>query len=118
MSSGQTARRSVSGVDPLATKMRRVRLDVLYDQLAQGLFATLVNALILTYIQAPLVGYWQAWLWFCAMTVVSGARAVTLVFRHRLDGRTTNTDLWANLFFAGVLKRMPLGGGVCCIIPT
>ena len=98
------------------TQMREVRVGVLYDQLPQGLAATLINAFVLAIIQAPIAGETQTWLWFSAMVAVCAARYCLLVVRRGCEQRDRNPALWANWFFAGVLTTACFWGATAFVL--
>jgi two-component system sensor histidine kinase/response regulator len=83
-------------------QLRRVRNTVLFEQLPQGLAATVINASVLAYIQSKVIDWRMAGVWLAAMVLVTALRtALYLVFRvRRKQGATVDgLECW---FLAGV----------------
>ena len=75
----------------LTHKVQRLKVGMLYEQLAQGLVATLINAALTAFIVSSVVEPATAWLWFTAITATCTARFALLQLFKRCPGIRTDS---------------------------
>ena len=94
----------------LTRKVQRLKAGMLYDQLAQGLVATLINAALTAFIVSSVVEPATAWLWFTAITATCAARFALLVLFKRQDRDTFDDIEWSRNFTAGSIATAACWG--------
>ena len=89
--------------DDLAHKVQRLKVGMLYEQLAQGLVATMINATLLSYILSSVVEPTTVWVWFALVTASCAGRFGLLRLFRRQDRETFDDANWLGKFTAGAI---------------
>ncbi len=95
---------------PISGKISQIETKALFDQLPQGLAATLINAAALAFVQSAVIPARTAALWFAAITLVSVARFGLFMAFRRYGQDAEDTDKWSRAFLAGVISSAALWG--------
>jgi predicted outer membrane repeat protein len=96
--------------ETIETRVARVRTSMLYEQLVQGLFATMLNAILMAGILQMSTSASRVWIWFALITALCFARYALLQGYRRQDSETADYALWRNWFKAGALSSAVLWG--------
>ena len=79
------------------------KVNQLYSNQKLGHIATLVNASILVAVQWDQVNHGVLFMWFGLIVFVTLGRYALVWHHHRRDKSLERTQLWANMFIAGIL---------------
>ena len=86
-----------------ALKVERIQVSMLYEQLQQGLIATVINAAAMTWILSSVVDKAMTGIWFGLMASISATRWL-LLRRYNAESQVTiDVGLWHNRFKAGAI---------------
>ena len=104
----------------IALKVQRIQLGLLYDQLPQGLVATLVNAALMSWILSSVEAHIKTSIWFGLIVLACAARFGLYKSFQNVDREQIDVRLWRNRFIAGALCTAALwgGAGVALFPPT
>ena len=93
-----------------ALKVERIQVSMLYEQLQQGLIATVINAAAMAWILSSVVDKAKTGIWFGLMASVSAARLL-LLRRYNAESQVTiDVGLWHNRFKVGAIVSAILWG--------
>ena len=93
-----------------ALKVERIQVSMLYEQLQQGLIATVINAAAMAWILSSAVDKVMTGIWFGLMASVSAARLL-LLRRYNAESQVTiDVGLWHNRFKVGAIVSAILWG--------
>ena len=99
----QSAKTAGNVLDDRAHKVQRLKVGMLYDQLAQGLVATMINAILLSYIISSVIDPTAVWVWFALVTASCAGRFGLLRLFRRQDRETFDDANWLGKFTAGAI---------------
>ena len=97
-------------IEPMKDRVQRIKVCSLFDQLRQGLVATIVNAALMAWILSSVVPTGSAAIWFCLILAVCVARFSTLQSFLKEDRDALNHSSWRKRFFAGAAGAAFLWG--------
>ncbi len=102
--------------DQVARKVERIQLQMLFEQLTQGLIATLVNAALLAWVLSSVSDKAMTGIWFALMASVCAGRFALQTHYRNEDDETINVRLWRNRFIAGAVATAALWGSAGIIL--
>ena len=107
-------------VDVHDMRIKQAQLQMLYEQLPQGLIATVINSAVVAWVLSSVTNGSLVAGWFGCMLVISGARAaVLLAYRRRPSDQQLDYDDWRTRFAVGAVATAAIWGSTSILLfPT
>ena len=116
-SAGNHAPSTANAVDPHDLRIKHAQLQMLYEQLPQGLAATVINSAVLAWVLSSVTKGSVAAAWFGCMIVISGARmAMLLAYRRRPNDQELDYDDWRTRFAVGAVATAAIWGSTSILL--
>ncbi len=91
----------VAAADPMDLKVSRTQLSILFDQLPQGLIATVVNSSLMAWVLLAVQPQAKIMAWTLAVYVMCAVRFATLRAFRRENSDAFDVQKWRRLFLLG-----------------
>jgi two-component system, sensor histidine kinase and response regulator len=116
-SAGACAPSTAMAVDLHDMRIKQAQLQMLYDQLPQGIAATVINSAVLAWVLSSVTKGSVAAAWFGCMLVISGARtAMVLAYRRRPSDQQLDYDDWRTRFAVGAVATAAIWGSTSVLL--